>query len=413
MRAEIIAVGTEMLMGQIINTNAPFLAAQLNELGFEHYIETVIGDNPKRLQAVTHDAEVRSDVIIYSGGIGPTQDDLTKQMIAEYLKEPLIYDETCLANLKQWLGERHIEMTDNQKRQALTFKNGHTFHNPKGLAVGTAIIKHEHLYIFLPGFPNELEAMFLEEVKPYITEHISTDHVLTSQYYNYYNIGEAALADKIEDIIAQQTNPTLAIYTSKDAITVRVTAHGRTEAENQREIARVEAQLDERLGAYFFSKGWKHTIPETLFEQLRAQQYTIGFAESLTGGLAAAKMAQIPGASSVLRGSLVCYDAEAKIHIARVSPDVIEHDGMVSEACAKQLAEGAREQLDTTIALSFTGVAGPDEMEGKPVGTVYVALAIKNQPTLVKHYQLYGSRNTIRERIINLAMFDLLHDNFK
>lgn len=412
MRAEIIAVGTEMLMGQIVNTNAPFLAAQLNELGIDHYIETVIGDNPERLTQVTEQAEARSDVIIYSGGIGPTRDDLTKQTIAEHLNEPLVHDEKCLSDLTTWLNKRGREVTENQKRQALTFKNGQSFHNPVGLAVGTALHKNDHDYIFLPGFPKELMGMFTESVKPYLAERIHTDKVLTSEYYNYYAIGEADLAQQIDDLIDNQTNPTLAIYASKEAVTVRVTALGESEASNHEAIDRIGDILKKRLSNHFFSTGWKKNIPETLLEKLRDEHQTVGFAERLTGGLAAAKLAEIPGASSVLRGSLVCYDAEAKINVGRVDPNIIEQHGMVSEECAKKLAEGARQQLGSTLALSYTGVAGPDQMEGQPVGSVYVGLAVEGEETKVKHYQLHGSRNDIRERVINLSMFDLLHDTF-
>lgn len=405
MKAEIIAVGTELLMGKVVNTNAPFLARELNALGVDHYFETVVGDNPNRIQEVTRLAEQRSDWIIFSGGIGPTQDDLTKQTLAAYLGEELVYDSTYLKRIEAHYQKRHIALTDKGKQMAYTFKRGVTLENPKGQACGSAIKKKGHTYIFLPGFPHELKAMWRESVVPYLNP--SQEEVMTSRYLNFYGIFESALADKLDDLIVHQENPTLAIYSAEGIVTVRLTAKGECLEANAGILEDMTRQILDRLAPYYFGEGYGLTPVKALLDDLMAKHQTLSFAESLTGGMAGERIVNYSGASRAFQGSLVAYTAEAKQRVIGVEAKTIESVGMVSEQCALEMAEKTRQRYQSDLTISFTGVAGPDEMEGHPAGTVFCGFAFKDRPTHIESYHLSGDRQTIRQRCLFQACFDV------
>ncbi|KAA9242795.1 MULTISPECIES: competence/damage-inducible protein A [Aerococcus] len=410
MKAEIIAVGTEMLMGQIVNTNAPFIARQLNELGIEHYYETVVGDNPERLVELSQIAESRSDMIIYSGGIGPTQDDLTKQVIAEYLNEELIYDQECLEQIKQYYQDRHQSMSSNNLQMALTFKNGQSLKNETGQACGSLIHKNGCLYVFLPGFPDELEPMFINEVKPYLFEHLSNKQVLASRFLNFFGIGEAALTSRLEDLIAKQSNPTIAPYASKSVVTLRLTAQGENHAVTDKLLDQTQEEILALVGDYYYGSGYNYLPMDALFDYLNQEGKTIAFAESLTGGLAAHLLVNHEGSSKIFKGSTVSYSEYAKAHVIGVSQATLDQEGMVSEACARQMAELTCSNYGADYAISFTGVAGPDKMEGQEVGTVYCGFASRGQSTQVKRYQINGNRSAIRLKVIYQAVLDFIQE---
>ncbi|MDO4680204.1 MAG: competence/damage-inducible protein A [Aerococcus sp.] len=408
MKAETIAVGTEMLMGQIVNTNAPYIAHYLNQLGIEHYWETVVGDNPTRLVEATQLAEQRSDIIIYTGGIGPTRDDLTKQTVSEYLHEPLIHDEATLISIKNWLKKRELAVTENNLEQALTFEHGTPLPNPVGMAVGTALTKQGVTYIFLPGFPGEMRAMFETAVDPYLRQLIGDQSIITSRYLNYFGIGEAQLASDIDDLIESQTNPTLAIYASGRTVTVRTTARSQSEETNNQALSAMANQINQRLGAYYYGEGLNVYPSEALVNRLKQLEQTVTVCESLTGGLASHEIVSVAGASNVFHGGLVTYDAPAKIKLAHVDQQTITKHGMVSVECAREMALGAKEQLQTNYAISFTGVAGPDQMEEQPVGSVYIGIAGVKEEPIVKHFQWNGSRTFIRQRAVDQGFILLL-----
>lgn len=404
MIAEIISVGTELLMGQTVNTNAQFLAQHLNELGINHYVQTVIGDNPKRLIAVTEQAEQRADIIIYTGGLGPTQDDLTKQVIAEYLDEELIYNTGTglTANKRKFTGQ-NIEVTDSKLKMGLVFSDGETFPNTVGKALGTAIKKDSCLYITLPGPPQELKAMFNDYVRPFLIAQLDEQMYLESSYLQFFGIGESDLTMKLDDIFKKQTNPTIASYISPSGITLRLTARSSSAQEACQLLAVMRAEIYQRMGEYIYGEGENYSLSQALADYLRAEKLTISFAESLTGGKAADALVSIKDTSEVFRGSIVAYDADAKATLLGVRQETLKNQGMVSAACAKEMAEGARKIFDTDIAISFTGVAGPAEMEGKPVGTVFMAVAHRGQPTEVTEHCLPGQRQNIRQQVVDMA----------
>lgn len=406
MIAEIIAVGTELLMGQIANTNAQFIAKKLSELGIDHFIQTVVGDNPKRLMKVTQEAESRADVLIFTGGLGPTRDDLTKQTLSEYLGEPLVIDEAGKTHIMETFRDR--VMTDNNKAMALRFENGIPFPNDVGQAMGTAIQKNGRTYILLPGPPSEMTSMFQHYVVDYLLALAQDKLRLNSLYLHYFGIGESQLAATIDDIIMNQTNPSIAIYFGNYAVTIRLTAAGNNESANQVQLTTLANEINQRLGAYYFGQGEDLGLNQVLVAYLKAQNKTIAFAESFTGGLAAKKLVDVPGASAVLNGSAVTYTAEAKHQVLGVQQETLDTVGMVSSETAIQMAESARKLYNSDIAISFTGVAGPDPMEGKEVGTVYIGIAERGKKSRVLQPKLRGRRENIQYRAVYTAYFDIL-----
>lgn len=406
MKVEIIAVGTELLMGQIANTNAQFLARKLNELGFDHYVQTVIGDNPERLKKVTAQAEQRADIIIYTGGLGPTRDDLTKQTISEYLGQPLIHDEVGTASIKASFKGR--VMTENNLAMGLTFETGYTFPNDVGQALGTAIEHNNHTYILLPGPPSEMKHMFNHYVADYLINQYQNDLVLSSKYLHYFGIGESQLADTIDDLIMTQENPTVAIYFGNFMVTVRLTAAGKNEAETKPMLASLAEAINHRLSDYYVGEGENLGINEVLVKKLTERQQTIAFAESFTGGLAAKKVVDVPGASKVLQGSAVTYTEAAKANVLNVQQQTLEAYGMVSAETATEMAENVCDLYQSDFGVSFTGVAGPDAMEGKEVGTVYIGIAQAGKPTIVLTPTLRGSRQNIQYRSVYTAYFEII-----
>lgn len=408
MKAEIICVGTELLLGQIVNTNAQFLARQLNELGINHYFQTVVGDNPQRLIEVTELAESRSDIIIYTGGLGPTRDDLTKESIAQYLDEDLVIDQKALDHVKDHFAKSRRKMNDNNIDMAKTFKNGMLFENKQGQAVGTAIEKNNSLYIILPGPPSEMKAMFLNDVKPYLLENFTDHTVMTSEFLNFFGIGESDLANRLDDLIEQQSDPSIAIYVGDYVVSLRLTSAASSQTENEKKIKALSEEILDRVGDWYYGSGYNASPTQILNENLKKFDKTISFAESFTGGEAATRLVRHPGASQVFRGSIVAYDEEAKINTLAVDPEILQSDGMVSEACAREMAKNAQTKLQTDYALSFTGVAGPDSMEGHPAGTVYIGLALENGETKVFEAHIHGGRDAVRVRSIYTAFIKII-----
>ncbi|MCZ0717678.1 competence/damage-inducible protein A [Aerococcus kribbianus] len=407
MKAEIIAVGTELLMGQIVNSNAQFIAQRLNEMGLSHHIQTVVGDNPERLIAVIQQAEQRSDIIILTGGIGPTRDDLTKECLGEYLNEELVIDSESLENVKASFKGR--VMVSSNEKMAATLANGDLMPNDNGQAIGTVIEKNQHLYLIFPGPPKELQAMFRNYGQDYIRQWLNEDLVIKSRYLRFFGIGESLLADKLDDLIRNQENPTLATYASDYTITVRITASAQTQEEADGLIADMIAKIEAIAGEYIFGEGEHISPAHALQNKLKADHLRIAFAESLTAGLAADLLASVPGASAVLEGGLVTYSRQAKQRLLEIPKDLLDSEGMVSEACARAMAEKTREKFASDIAVSFTGVAGPDSLEGHKPGTVFVGFAYKNGHTQVKSYHFNGNREAVRHRVVYAAYLELIN----
>ncbi|RAK23443.1 nicotinamide-nucleotide amidase [Anoxybacillus vitaminiphilus] len=407
MNAEIIAVGSELLLGQIANTNAQFLSKQMAELGINVYFHTVVGDNPSRLRRAIEVAQTRANLIIFTGGLGPTKDDLTKETIADLLNCKLMIDEEALQSIRAYFARTKRTMTENNIKQALVLEGAEVLKNDNGMAPGMALTIDEITYMLLPGPPKEMKPMFLNYGRPFLMRKLGRHERIESRVLRFFGIGESQLETEIEDLIDRQSNPTIAPLAGDGEVTLRLTAKHHSVSEAQKMLDEIEKTILERAGDYFYGYN-EGTIFSKTMEQLIARNVTIASAESLTGGLFAQQLTAIPGASQTVKGGIVCYTNEIKQRLLHVSEAILKTDGAVSESCAKALAENVRTLFQTDIGISFTGVAGPGLQEGKPVGTVYIGIAISNGPTEVFSLSLAGSRESIRMRTAKYGCYYLL-----
>ncbi|CZQ83310.1 competence-damaged protein [Trichococcus palustris] len=406
MNAEIISVGTELLMGQIVNSDAAFIAKELTGLGIDAYFQTVVGDNANKLKEVIKIAESRSNLLIFTGGLGPTQDDITKQTVAEYLGERLVIQEEGLEHIRQWFSKSGRIMTKNNERQALIFENGVVFKNINGQALGTFIEKNGKGYLLLPGPPKELETMFVHFVRPFLSANYEHKQIILSKTLRFFGIGESTLTTLLEDLIENQTNPTIAPYAGKYEVTLRVTANAASQGECE---ALVRAKTDEILalaGEYYYGEGSENSLVQVVGDLLLTKKVSISAAESLTGGLFQAELVKVPGISEVFAGGIVSYQEDIKRRVLGVPDEVLKGFGMVSPECAKAMADHARSVFETDLAISFTGAAGPDPLENHPAGTVWIGLSRKGEETIAKEFHFSRNRLGNREQAV-MQGFDM------
>ncbi len=406
MRAEIIAVGSELLLGQIVNTNAQFLSTQLAEMGINIHYHTVVGDNKGRLLDAIQIAESRADILLFSGGLGPTKDDLTKQTIAEHLGTSLVLDADALQFIEEFFAQRKRPMTENNKQQALVFEGATVLKNHNGMAPGMYYKKDKHTYILLPGPPKELEPMFQYEAKPLIAKQVLNNRMIYSHVIRFYGIGEAELETRLEDLIDQQTNPTIAPLASDGEVTIRLTATGETEEEAWKAIQKVQAEILNRVGKYVYGYN-NDSLPLKLKEMLINQNLKIAAAESMTAGLFQAELATIPGMAQTLVGGIVAYNEDVKINQLGVDPVIIDEHSVVSSQCAEDMARKIQALFKTDIGVGITGAAGPDEHGGQPAGTVWIGIAFQGN-TYSYELHLSGMRNTNRIRAVKFTIHYLL-----
>ena len=401
MKAEILAVGTELLLGDILNTNAQFLAQELANLGIEVYYQTVVGDNPQRLKDTIFHAFSRADLIITTGGLGPTEDDLTKETAAEYFGEKLILDERALGRIRKYFDRTGRVMTENNVKQAMVpEKNGIVLYNDNGTAPGIIMEKNGKMIVMLPGPPRETIPMFQNQVKPYLAK--KQEFTFVSRILRVAEVGESAMEDRVKDLIDAQTNPTIAPYAKDGEAILRITAKAKDADEANRLIDPVAAALKERLGTAVYGEG-ETTLETVVAEQLLQKQLTLAVAESCTGGMIASNLVEYPGISAALLEGCVTYSNDAKMRRLGVKAETLEKYGAVSEETAKEMAEGIAKTSGADIGLATTGVAGPESSEGKPVGLVYIALSYQGK-TEVRICHFVGKRNKIRERAAYTAL---------
>ncbi len=408
MNSEIIAVGSELLLGQIVNTNAQFLSKQLADMGINVYYHTVAGDNPGRLKSVLEIAEKRADVIILTGGLGPTKDDLTKETVAAHLGKKLVYDEQALDSIKAYFEKTKRPFTENSRKQALVIEGSRVLPNDYGMAPGMAVKAKGRIYMLLPGPPREMEPMFLKYGKNVLLSGNHTNGKIVSKVLRFFGIGEAALETEIADLIDAQKNPTIAPLAAGGEVTLRLTAKHADLAEADRLLEEMEKKILARVGRFFYGYD-SDSLFQVLSRELKERRLTLAAAESLTGGLFQQEMTAIPGASVIVRGGVVCYSTDVKREVLNVKEETIKTKGVVSAECALELAENVRNLLSADIGISFTGVAGPDEQEGKPVGTVFVGISIAGQGNHVKKLHLGGTRDMIRLRTVKHGCFLLIN----
>jgi len=404
LKAEIIAVGTELLLGQIVNTNAQVISNALQEIGIDVYFHTCVGDNPERLMSVLETGFNRSDIIILTGGLGPTADDLTKETVAAFFNLKMIVDEGSLKDIKCYFAERGMPFTRNNCKQALVPEGCIALKNKIGTAPGILLNKNGKIIILLPGPPREMELILKDEVIPYLSKMSSS--TIFSKVLKFYGIGESALEEKLEDLISQQTNPTIAPLAKAGEVTIRLTAKAESRLVAEKIIKPVEEEIIKRVGDFLYGYD-DDSVEEIVAKLLAKYNKTIALAESCTGGLMAHKLTNIPGISQFFERGIVSYSNRSKEELLKVNPATLNKYGAVSEETAREMAEGIRVSSGTDIGISITGIAGPSGgSPEKPVGLVYIGYSDYNICFAEKHI-FNGKRIDIKEHSVNSA-FHLL-----
>lgn len=407
MNAEIIAVGSELLLGQIANTNAQFISARLAESGINVYHHSVVGDNEERLLQTLSTADKRSDLIIVTGGLGPTKDDLTKEAAARHLGCSLSYDQESLKAIEQYFIQTGSTMTDNNKKQALVLEDSTVFFNFHGMAPGMMKLVNGKRYLLLPGPPREMKPMLVDQVLPYLHDQKTENSSIHSKVMRFFGIGEADLESRIEDILSEQINPTIAPLAEEGEVTLRITARSSDLKEAESLVNQMVTVIEDRVGDYCYGYD-QNNLLQKLTLLLEQKNLTIASAESLTGGLFSSEIASIPGASSYLSGGMTVYSDQAKQSVLSVPEDLLEQNGSVSMECAERMAEQVRKKFSSEIGVSFTGVAGPGDYDGIPEGTVWIGVSLRSGLTSSFNLMLKGDRNFKRIRAVKHGMYALI-----
>lgn len=412
MKAEIIAVGTEILTGQITNTNAQFLSEEFAKLGIDVFFQTAVGDNEERLLSIIDLASKRSDLVVLCGGLGPTEDDLTKQTLAKYLGRNLVFDEQASKRLDEFFATRpQFTRTANNERQAQLTEGSTPLQNSTGLAVGGVLEVDGVTYVVLPGPPSELKPM----VWDYLVPLLSSDHKqLYSRVLRFFGIGESQLVTVLSDLIENQTDPTIAPYAKTGEVTLRLS----TKADD---LETAKAKLDEfehkilakktlnsiPLENLLYGYGDDNSMARVVFDLLKQKHKTITAAESLTAGLFQSSIADFPGSSAVFNGGFVTYSIEEKAKMLQIPLKDLQEHGVVSHFTAEKMAEQSRLLTDADFGIGLTGVAGPDGLEGHPAGTVFIGIATKEKVHSIRVVIGGRSRSDVRH-IACLYAFNLV-----
>ena len=403
MRVELVSVGTELLLGDIVNTNTAYLSKELAALGIGVFRQTTVGDNRERLLKTLESAFLENDTVIITGGLGPTDDDITKECATEYFGREFYFHEYSWVKILERLTRsgRNI-ITENNKKQAMIPEGAIVLENYCGTAPGIIIEENNKRIVLLPGPPREMRDMFEKSVKPYLEKFSSKQFI--SKYVRFYGIGESLLETKIKDIMDNQTNPTLALYAKTGEVLLRITASGDDKEECEDLISKQLDEIEKRVGEYIYLVGDEdisstqtemHTVVANL---LIENNFTISIAESLTGGKISSMLVEKSGISEALLEGIVCYSNKSKINTLGVREETLEKFGAVSEEVAKEMALGVAKRLGVDFAVATTGIAGPNSDEsGKPVGLAYIGIYAQGDIS-VKECLFTGDRELIRYR---------------
>ncbi len=402
MTAELICVGTELLLGSIVNTNGAYLAEKCAGLGLSCYFQTVVGDNEERLSMVLKTAMERSDVVILSGGLGPTEDDLTKETAARVCGRALVLHEPSREAIGRFFEERGLKPTDNNWKQAMLPEGAVALDNHNGTAPGVILELDHTRLILLPGPPDELRPMFEEHVAPYLAR--LTSQVICSQTVKICGVGESKAETMVKDMIDAQSNPTIATYAKTGEVHIRVTASGEDRKAAMKLVKPVVKELKSRFGNDIYSTEEETTLEKSVVDLLLANKLTVTCAESCTGGMLSARLINVPGISEVYKSGVVTYSNKSKRRFLGVKKSTLQKHGAVSRQTAEEMAKGACQMLKSDVAAAVTGIAGPEGgTEEKPVGLVYIACCVKGKVT-VKECRFSGNRRKIREAAVSAAL---------
>ncbi|MCL0102236.1 competence/damage-inducible protein A [Dehalococcoidia bacterium] len=402
MKAEIMSIGTELLLGEIVDTNAPYLASQLPALGIDVYYLHQVGDNKERLVEVMERAWGRSDLVLCTGGLGPTEDDRTRAVIAEMLGEAMVLDSGLEADLRSFFGKRSMEMPENNLKQAMLIPSSMAIPNPRGTAPGWWVEKDDKMLAAMPGPPRELRYMWENEVRPRLRARV-TGGVLVSRTLKVTGISEGAVDEMAGNFLASG-NPTIGVYAKPDGIHVRIAAKATDEATALALVHPVEDELRKRFGDNLWGTD-EESMQEHIGQLLVNMGMTVATMESCTGGLFSSTITDVPGSSGYFKGGFVTYTNEAKIAYG-VDSELIGKYGAISPQTAEAMARAARTQLGADVGVGITGVAGPSEQEGKPVGTVFIG--VDHQFGGRGHATRYQmARQDVKVRAVTSALFQL------
>ncbi len=369
MRAEILSCGTELLLGHITDTNATYLAQSLAALGIDLYFVSQVGDNQGRIVETLQRAWERSNLVIMTGGLGPTEDDLARESISALLGETMRVDPVLEAELRGLFATRNAVMPERNIKQATLIPSAQAIPNPLGTAPGWWVEKDGHIIVAMPGVPREMYRMWEQEAIPRLSPY--TGGLIFTRILRVWGLGESAVEERLDGLI-HSDNPTLATYAKSDAIDVRITAKAETREIAEREVAEMENRAREVLRHHVFGID-KDTLQSVIGKYLTERRRTLAVMESLTGGLLASTLTDVPDSSNYFIGSLVAYSTELKVQLG-VPREIVDHYGVISEQTARAMAQAARERLGADYGLGITGIAGPDRQEDKPVGTVHIAI---------------------------------------
>ena len=404
MKAEIITVGTEILLGDILNTNCRYLSRELAAMGIEMYYQITVGDNEERLLKTLEESLNRSDIVICTGGLGPTEDDITKEVCAKYFGYKLELHKPSLDAMIERFKHMNRVPTKNYEKQAYFPKEAYILKNDNGTAPGCIMEKEGKMIVVLPGPPKEMESMFENYVKPYLSK--LTDDVIESEVLRIIGVGESKVENDILDIIDSQTNPTIATYAKGYECTLRITAKAKSVEEAKELIKPMSDEMKRRFGQSLYATG-ETSIEEVVAKMLVENNLKIAVAESCTGGMVSASLINYPGISSVFMEGCVTYSNEAKMKSLGVKKETLDVYGAVSPECAKEMASGVAARYNTNVGIATTGIAGPGGgTDEKPVGLVYFGIYI-NGKVITKKYVFNGDRQGIRERATRTILNDL------
>ena len=408
MKTAILSVGTEILFGQIVNTNTVYLSQQMNMLGFDVMYHYTVGDNPKRVEEMIDLAFQDCDLILTTGGLGPTQDDLTKEVACKALDDTLVMMDDVLEEITKYFKTLGREMTENNKKQAIMPSRATVFHNDAGTAPGFALEKDGKYIICMPGPPREMKRMFQKSVVPFLQSMI--DGALYYRQIRFFGIGESMLETQLLDLIDNQTVPTLATYAKEGECSLRIASKRATEEEAEHAVDEMLEMVKERVGHYIYSCD-DEELAQVVADRLMEQGLTLSSAESCTGGMFASTMTDIPGISQCFDRGLVTYSNQAKMEELGVSAGTLEKFGAVSEETALEMVEGLKRVSDSDVCISVTGIAGPGGgSEEKPVGLVYIGFSYGDKK-ICKKIQMRNVNRSWNRHYTLLCMLNVIYRN--
>ena len=402
MIVELISVGTEILLGNIVNTNAAYLSEKCAGLGLSCYYQDVVGDNEERLFETIKTALSRADILLLSGGLGPTQDDLTKEVAAKAFGRKLYLHEESKASIQKFFEKRGLEITDNNWKQAMMPEDCIVVDNPNGTAPGVIMEQDGKHVILMPGPPNEMIPMFEKSIMPYLSKLQSC--VIFSQTVKVCGVGESKAETMVQDLIDEQSNPTIATYAKTGEVHLRVTARAEDEKAARKLVKPIIKELKGRFGNHVYTTDDEVTLGKAVVDLLLANKLTVSTVESCTGGLVAARLINVPGVSEVFKSGYITYSNKAKRRLLGIKKSTLLKHGAVSEEIAREMAKGAALVSKSDVTVSITGIAGPDGgSEEKPVGLVYIACNVCGRIN-VKECHFSGNRMKIRENTVSSAL---------